>query len=217
VILSTGMSTLDEIETALGILAFGFTTTNKEPSLDAFKSSFASDAGHSALKEKVTLLQCTTEYPAPYEDANLNAMATMRRAFGLPVGLSDHTAGIAVPISAAALGADVIEKHFTIDRSLPGPDHQASLEPEELKEMVDGIRAVEAALGDGIKQPRPSEIKNIDIVRKSLVTLKAIKVGEPFSEDNIGNKRPGTGKSPMAYWSLLGKLAERNFAEGEQL
>jgi N-acetylneuraminate synthase len=185
--------------------------------LDSFKGAFESNAGHTALNDKITLLQCTTEYPAPYEDANLNAMATMRQAFGLRVGLSDHTAGIAVPIAAAALGADVVEKHFTINRSLPGPDHQASLEPKELCEMVDGIRAVEAALGDGIKQPRPSELKNIDVVRKSLIALKPVKAGKLFSEENIGNKRPGTGKSPMAYWSLLGKLAERDFIEGEKL
>ncbi|MBT7487554.1 MAG: N-acetylneuraminate synthase [Rhodospirillales bacterium] len=217
IILSTGMSTLEDVEIALGVLAFGFTNSNAAPSRDAFKAAFTSDAGCTALKEKVTLLQCTTEYPAPYTDANLKAMGTLRDAFGVCVGFSDHTPGIAAPIAAAALGADIVEKHFTLDRSLPGPDHPASLEPTELKDMVDGIRAVEAALGDGIKQPRPSEIKNIDIARKSLITLKSVKAGEPFTEENLGNKRPGTGTSPMNYWRMLGQPAERDFTAGEQL
>lgn len=216
IILSTGMSTLAEVETALGVLAFGFTMEEATPSQDAFMDAFASEAGRISLKEKIILLHCTTEYPAPHADANLRAMETLRDAFGLRVGLSDHTPGIAVPIAAAALGADVIEKHFTIDRSLPGPDHQASLEPGELKDMINGIRATEEALGDGAKQPRPSEIKNIDIVRKSLVITKPIKAGQPFTSENLSNKRPGTGTSPMAYWDLLGQRAERDFAKGEQ-
>jgi N-acetylneuraminate synthase len=217
IILSTGMSTLEEIETALGVLAFGFSTTDKVPSLDAFKDAFRSEPGRNALTEKVTLLHCTTEYPAPYEDANLNAMETMRNAFGLRVGFSDHTPGIAVPIAAAALGATIVEKHFTMDRSLPGPDHQASLEPNELRDMVEGIRAIESALGDGIKKLQRSEKENIKIARKSPVTLKPIKAGEPFTSKNIGNKRPYTGVSPMDYWGYLGKLAERDFTEGEKL
>jgi len=217
IILSTGMSTLAEVETALGVLAFGFVTNKATPSRDAFKDTFASDAGRTALKEKLTLLHCTTEYPAPYVDANLRAMETLRDAFGLRVGFSDHTPGIAVPIAASALGANVIEKHFTMDRSLPGPDHQASLEPDELKEMIEGIRATEDALGDGVKQPRPSEIENINIVRKSLVTTKPVKAGEPFTLENLGSKRSGTGVSPMSYWDLLGQQAERDFAVGEPL
>ena len=217
IILSTGMSALDEVEAALGVLAFGLTDEDGEPSPDAFKDAFASDQGQAALKEKVTVLHCTTEYPAPFEDANLRAMDTMRNAFGLRVGLSDHTPGIAVAIAATALGAEVIEKHFTLDRTLPGPDHRASLEPGELKAMVLGIRAVEKAMGDGVKQPQPSEVKNMAIVRKSLVALRPIKAGEPFTEDNLGVKRPGTGASPMEYWERLGKAAERNLNEGDVL
>lgn len=217
IILSTGMSTLDEVEAALGVLAFGLTDADGEPSPDAFKDAFASDQGQAALKEKVTVLHCTTEYPAPFEDANLRAMATMRDAFGLKVGFSDHTPGIAVAIAAAALGATVVEKHFTMDRTLPGPDHKASLEPGELKDMVAGIRAVERAMGDGEKTPRPSEIKNMVIARKSLVALRPIKSGETFTEDNLGVKRPGGGISPMEYWDRLGQTLDRDVAEDEPL
>jgi N-acetylneuraminate synthase len=214
--MSTGMSSLNEVEDALGVLAFAMTGGNN-PSRDAFLAAFATDAGKAAVRNKVTLLHCTSEYPAPVEDANLNAMHTMRDAFGIKVGLSDHTEGITVAIAAAALSAVVIEKHFTLDSTLPGPDHQASLEPEELKAMVLGIRAVEHAMGDGIKQPQPSEEKNMAIVRKSLVALKPIKKGEAFTEDNLGVKRPGTGASPMEYWERLGQTAERGFDPDEIL
>ena len=214
-ILSTGMSTVEDVKEALSVLALAMTEADAEPSRDAFEAAFESEAGRAALAEKVTLLHCTTEYPAPFEDANLNAMTTLRETFGLDVGLSDHTPGIAVPIAATALGAQIIEKHFTLDRTLPGPDHQASLEPEELKAMVLGIRAVELAMGDGVKQPQPSETKNMAIARKSLVALKAVKKGEPFSEDNLGVKRPGDGVSPMEYWQRLGQPASRDLKEGE--
>jgi N-acetylneuraminate synthase len=227
IILSTGMSTLGEVSDALGVLAFAMSGTGG-PSLDAFRDAFESDTGKAALEDKVALLHCTTAYPAPAGDANLKAMETMRNEFGLRVGLSDHTEGIAVSIAAVALGAEIIEKHFTLDRSLPGPDHKASLEPGELKEMVagiraaekklgDGIRAVEEAMGDGVKKPQPSEEKNIPVARKSLVALKAIKEGEPFTEENLGAKRPGGGLSPMEYWRQLGQKAECDLAEGEQL
>jgi N-acetylneuraminate synthase len=214
VILSTGMSTLNEVEDALGVLAFGL-TGGDAPTRGGFGMAFASDAGQAALKKKVTLLHCTTEYPAPFADANLNAMSTMRDAFGLKVGLSDHTPGITAPIAASAMGACLIEKHFTLDRTLPGPDHQASLEPDELKAMVEAIRNIEEALGNGVKKPQPSEIGNLDIVRKSLVTLEPIKAGEPFNEKNLGIKRPGSGISPMRYWDLLGRAAEHDFKADE--
>ncbi len=217
IILSTGMSTLQEVEDALAILAFGFTEPGGTPGRQAFRAAFASAAGRAALAEKVVILHCTTEYPAPARDTNLAAMATLRDAFGLPVGLSDHTEGIAIPIAAAALGAQVIEKHFTLDRALPGPDHKASVEPGELTEMIAGIRAVEAALGDGVKGPRPSEMKNMDIARKSLVALRPVSAGEPFSEDNLGAKRPGSGVSPMDYWDWLGQKAPRDLAPDEAL
>ena len=217
VILSTGMSTLGEIETALGVLAFGYVTPKARPSLKAFQDAFCSEQGKQALEEKVTLLHCTTEYPAPFDEVNLRAMKTMRIAFGLPVGLSDHTPGIAVPIAAVALGASVIEKHFTLDRNLPGPDHKASLEPDELKAMVMAIRNVEAAMGRGRKVPTFSEIKNRDIARKSLVAAKPICKGEAFSAANIATKRPGNGISPMQYWELIVEKAKIDYEIDEAI
>ena len=217
VILSTGMSTLQEVEEALGVLAFGFVDPHGEPGRQAFAGAFATEAGRDALRRKVAILHCTTEYPAPAGDANLLAMDTLRETFGLRVGLSDHSEGIAVPIAAAARGAEVIEKHFTFDRSLPGPDHKASLEPGELKSMIAAIRAVEIAVGDGVKAPRPSEIKNMAIARKSLVALAPVSAGAPFTEETLGAKRPGDGISPMAYWDWLGRPAPRDLDEDEML
>jgi len=215
IIMSTGMATLGEIETALGVLAWGYMHQDGRPSLDNFKRALGDPKARRILKERVTLLHCTTEYPAPVEDVNLRAMPTMAAAFGLPVGYSDHTLGIAVPLAAVACGATVIEKHFTLDRDLPGPDHRASLEPGELREMIRGIRQVEAALGSARKFPAPSELKNLDIVRRSLVAAQSIRQGERFSEDNLTCKRPGTGVSPMHYWDWLGKEAEEDFGEDE--
>jgi sialic acid synthase SpsE len=166
-------------------------------------------------RDKITVLHCTTEYPAPMEDVNLRAMVNIGKAFGVSVGYSDHTPGIEVPIAAVALGATVIEKHFTLDRSLPGPDHKASLEPDELKAMVQGIRNIEKALGDGIKRPSPSELKNKPIARKSLVAARPIKAGEAFNEDNLMAKRPGTGISPMQWDEVIGRTAPRDFSEDE--
>lgn len=217
IILSTGMASLAEVEDALGVLAFGFTDDTAEPTPEAFRAAFQSPAGQAALKDKVVLLHCTTEYPTPFEDVNLRAMDTLADAFGLPVGLSDHTPGIAVPIAATARGAVTIEKHFTLDRGLPGPDHKASLEPDELKAMVAGVRAVDRALGSGVKEPAASEIKNTPIARKSLVAARAIAKGEAFTDDNVTAKRPGTGMSPMRFWEILGRLAERDYGEDEIL
>jgi len=215
VILSTGMSTLGEVETALGVLTFGYLHTGQKPSLAWFQEAYRSEAGRKILLGKVTLLHCTTEYPSPFKEVNLRAMATMRTAFGLPVGLSDHTPGIAAPIAAVALGACVIEKHFTLDKTLPGPDHKASLEPGELKAMVAAIRQVETALGDGRKIPSPAELKNRDIARKSLVAAKPIHKGELFTEENVAMKRPGSGLSPMSYWSLLNRNASKQYEQDE--
>lgn len=211
VILSTGMSTLGEVEAALGVLAFGYLDNQDKPSLHNFQNAYCSDAGRKVLKEKVTLLHCTTEYPSPFEDVNLRVMATMQIAFGLPVGFSDHTSGIAVPIAAVALGASVIEKHFTLDRNLPGPDHKASLEPNELKLMVDSIRNIEVALGNGHKVPAASELKNRNIARKSLFAAMPVSKGEIFSESNLTMKRPGIGLSPMKYWELIGKKSKKDY------
>jgi N-acetylneuraminate synthase len=216
-IVSTGMSTLDEIEAALTVIAFGFTRVNEMPSLDKCRVAYASVAGQEALHDKVTLLHCTTEYPAPLADVNLRAMETMRAKFGLPVGYSDHTQGIVVPVAAVALGAVAIEKHFTLDRALPGPDHRASLEPAELRAMVEGIRAATAALGTSEKAPTPSEAPNIPIARRSLVAARAIKRGELFEAAMIDAKRPGGGLSPMLAWTLIGTRARRDFAKDETL
>jgi N-acetylneuraminate synthase len=215
IILSTGMSTLGEVELALGVLAFGYTKAKEVPSLDAFRNAFCSKAGQKALRDNITLLHCTTEYPAPFSDVNLWAIATMSSAFGLPVGLSDHTHGIAVSIAAVARGAIMIEKHFTLDKNLPGPDHKASLEPDELASLVKCIRQVEQALGSSIKMPAESEGKNLSIVRKSLVAAKNIRKGEVFTEDNLTVKRPGTGISPLNYWEFMGKKSERDYKEDE--
>ncbi len=190
VILSTGMSTLGDIENALEILRNSGTTD-------------------------ITVLHCNTEYPTPMEDVNLNAMKTIKDAFKIEVGYSDHTLGIEVPIAAVALGATVIEKHFTLDKTMEGPDHKASLEPEELKEMIRCIRNIEHALGDGVKRLSESEVKNINIARKSIVSSKSIAKGEMFSETNITVKRPGEGISPMRWDEVIGKISIRNFEEDE--
>jgi len=217
IILSTGMSTLGEVETALSCLAFGYAGEKGPPSLKAFLKAYASPEGRAALEKHVTLLHCTTEYPAPYEEVNLRSMLTMREAFRLPVGYSDHTEGIAVSIAAAALGASVIEKHFTLGKSLPGPDHMASLEPCELKDLVCSVRQTVAALGSGTKAPSPSELANREIVRKSLVAGRPIGKGEPFSPENVACKRPGNGRSPFAVWDILGRASDRGYAEDDPI
>ncbi|MBE0471610.1 MAG: N-acetylneuraminate synthase [Methyloprofundus sp.] len=192
IILSTGMANLGEVESAIQVLL--------ETGTD---------------QHKITVLHATTDYPTQLTDVNLRAMQTMAHAFNLPVGYSDHTFGIEVPTAAVALGASIIEKHFTLDRNLPGPDHKASLEPDELKAMVVAIRNIEIALGDGIKRPSPNEAKNKPIVRKSIVAKQHIQAGEVFTLDNLTTKRPGTGISPMRWHEVLGKTAIRAFAADE--
>lgn len=192
VILSTGMANLGEIEAAINVLEHAGTS-----------------------RDQITVLHCTTEYPAPLDEVNLRAMQTIAQAFGVEVGYSDHTDGIAVPIAAAAMGATVIEKHLTLDRTMEGPDHRASLEPEQFAAMVQGIRAIERALGDGIKRPTASERANLPIVRKSLVAARAIQPGEPFTADNITAKRPGIGISPMHWDALIGRNATRAYIPDE--
>ena len=216
-IVSTGMGTLDDVEKALGVVAFGMAETNKAPGAKVFEAAYASSAGRAALREKVTLLHCTTAYPAPVEDVNLRAMRTLGEAFGLDVGYSDHTAGTEIAIAACALGARIIEKHFTTDRALPGPDHLASLEPDELARMVAAIRAVTSALGTGVKAPAPSEKGNVAAARKYLVALVPIKKGEILSESNVGVLRTGEGVSAMQYWDCLGKAAGRSYSRGEPI
>ena len=215
-VVSTGMSTLSEIEAVLGVIAFGYTEDKTaEPSELAFQQAYASEIGQLALKQKVTILHCTTEYPAPMAEINLKAMDTLGRAFELPAGYSDHSEGITIPIAAVARGAVLIEKHFTLDKNMEGPDHKASLEPHELSAMVKAIRQVEVALGVGVKSPTVSEVKNKAVARKSLVAFKAIKSGETFTADNLTIKRPGSGISPYRYWELLNKPATKDYQLGD--
>lgn len=217
-IVSTGMATLSEVEAALGVIAFGYVAKlDEQPSVEAFQTAYYSEEGQAALKDKVTVLHCTTEYPAPMEDINLRAMDTLATAFNLSVGYSDHSQGIMVPVAAVARGASIIEKHFTLDNNMEGPDHKASLEPEELADMVTAIRKIELALGDGLKGPRPSEIKNKDIARKSIVAAEHIRVGDKFNSDNIEIKRPGNGMDPYHYWQLLEQTATKEFQPGDSL
>lgn len=186
VIISTGMATMEETGEAIAVLKDGGT-------------------------QDITVLHCTTAYPAPFDQINLRAMCTLEEQFHLPVGYSDHSRGIAIPCAAAALGARVIEKHFTLDRNMEGPDHKASLEPDELKQMTDAVRAIEAALGDGKKIPTGLEIENSKVARKSIVARKAILKGELLTEDNLTVKRPGTGLSPMLWDSVIGTHATKDF------
>jgi N,N'-diacetyllegionaminate synthase len=192
VILSTGMSNIDEIESAVSILE---------------------DSG--TLRSRITVLHCTTAYPTPMVDVNLRAMANIRNRLNVSTGYSDHTLGIEIPIAAVALGASIIEKHFTLDRNLPGPDHKASLEPKELKSMVQAIRNIEIALGDGVKRIMPSELANRGIARKSIVTSKVVKAGEVFTSKNLTTKRPGTGVSAIEWDRFLGKVAHRDYIVDE--
>ncbi|PFG45501.1 N-acetylneuraminate synthase [Vibrio sp. ES.051] len=215
-IVSTGMATLSEVEAVLGVIAFGYTVDNNAtPSELAFQQAYASEVGQQALKEKVTLLHCTTEYPAPMDEINLKAMDTLANAFELPAGYSDHSEGITIPIAAVARGAVLIEKHFTLDKNMPGPDHKASLEPQELTAMVSAIRQVESALGHSLKSPTLSEVKNRPIARKSLVAAKCIQEGEVFTDENLTIKRPGSGMSPYCFWQLQGQAASRSYQSGE--
>lgn len=218
IIVSTGMATLSEIEMALGVIAFGYIADdNAVPSTDAFQFAYSSQEGQRALKEKVTVLHCTTEYPAPFNEINLRVIDTLQHAFSLPVGYSDHSEGIIIPIAAVAKGATVIEKHFTLDKTMDGPDHKASLEPDELKNMVEGIRQVELALGSTLKSPTASEIKNKKIARKSIVAATNIKAGEKMTEENITIKRPGGGMSPYRYWDIIGNNANKDYLSGEYI
>jgi N,N'-diacetyllegionaminate synthase len=194
-ILSTGMANMQEVKDAYQVLV---------------------NAGVDS--SKITILHCNTEYPTPMQDVNLKAMLHIEKELGTAIGYSDHTLGIEVPIAAVALGATVIEKHFTLDRNMPGPDHRASLEPDELKDMVRAIRNIEIAIsGSGLKEPSPSESKNKVIARKSIVALKSIKKGEKFTEENLGIKRPGSGISPMKWNDILGRIATQNYSEDQQI
>lgn len=194
IILSTGMGTLGEIETALSVLINSGTPISK-----------------------ITLLHATTQYPTPFSEVNLNAMLTLKKAFNVAIGYSDHTMGIEIPIAATALGAEVIEKHFTLSRQMEGPDHKASLEPDELKNMVSSIRNIEISLGDGIKTPQKSEISNIEVVRKSIVALTPISKGAIFTEENVTTKRTGAGISSSLWNEIIGLTASKSFEIDEDI
>ena len=193
IILSTGMADLGEIEGALDVLT-----------------------GAGTKLKDITVLHCNTEYPTPFEDVNLRAMLTIKDALpGVRVGYSDHTLGIEIPVASVAMGATVIEKHFTLDKNMEGPDHRTSLEPDELKAMVRAIRNIEKALGKGIKKPSPSELKNKPIARKSIVAARNIRKGESFTKENLDIKRPGTGISPMRWDEVIGQVAQKDYEKDE--
>lgn len=196
IILSTGMCNIGEVESVIDII---------QANQKNITSNFP----------PISLLHCTTNYPCPFNEVNLNAMLTLRDAFKIPIGYSDHTVGIEVPVAAVALGATIIEKHFTLDKTMKGPDHKASLEPDELKAMVDAIRNIEDSLGDGIKKPNNSEMEIMKVARKSIVAFKEIKAGEYFNEENIAVKRPASGISPMEWEQIIGKTAKKDFQKDE--
>ena len=217
VILSTGMSTLSDIEEAVSVLAFGYSRANEKPSKDGFFEAWQDEAARSQLRTQVTLLHCTSQYPAPFDEVNLKAMATLENAFGLEIGYSDHTNGISIPIAAAALGASVFEKHITLDKTSAGPDHAASLEPTEFKDMVDGIREACLALGSSKKPFRYLRYLQGKLQEKSLVASVEIEKGDIISADKIGVKRPANGRPPIDYWEVLGTKASKKIMKDDFL
>lgn len=215
-ILSTGMATIEEIHEALSFIAYGLLKPDEEIALDQVKSLYNTTDAKQVLGKHVQLLHCTTQYPAPIESINLNAIKKMKEVFQLPIGLSDHSEGIHIPIAAVAMGARVIEKHFTLDKTMEGPDHIASLNPTELKKMVDQVRDIENSFGNGEKIPTSAELQNVIASRRSLVAKMPIKAGEFFTPHNLTTKRPGYGKSPSLYWNYIGQPASKNY-EADQL
>ena len=215
IILSTGMCGLDEIEQALKVIAFGYTGGNNKPSFEGFDLNYQTESAQNKLKANVTLLHCVSEYPAALEETNLKAMDVLKEKFGLPVGLSDHSEFIWASVAAVAREASMIEKHFTLDNTMSGPDHKASLDVKDFAQMVEAIRAVEQTIGTHHKQPTASELKNKQCVRRSIVANKVIKVGELFSEQNLTFKRPENGLSPMQYWGKLGQSSKQSYKKDE--
>lgn len=216
-IVSTGMCTLADVERALAVIAFALTREGLPGSPAELEATRCSEEGQAALRARVTLLHCVTQYPAPAAAVNLRAMDTLAHAFGLPVGYSDHTLGTAVALAAAARGAAIIEKHFTLDRRLPGPDHAASLEPQELRQLTADLRTVNECLGRPLKAPAAAEAGNLSVARRSIVAARPIARGEPFTLDALAFKRPGTGLSPMQTWELLGRAAQRDYTSDEPI
>jgi len=217
VILSTGMATLGEVEQALAVLAWGYRNAHEPGSLSEVWEHWSPPQAVDAIAEKVSLLHCTSQYPTPMAEVNLQAMDTLASTFALPVGYSDHTEGLVIPVAAAARGAKIIEKHFTLDRSLPGPDHKASIEPEELRSMVRQIRAIEKALGDGRKRPQASEWDTRRAARQKVVAASAIRSGETLSREKLTSARAGSGVAPVFLWDLLGTVASRDYEAGHPI
>ena len=218
IILSTGMASIKEIREALGIIVFGYINKkvkNIIPSKKLFTAALRSSQGQKLLKNKITILHCTTEYPAPLDDINLNAIQDIANNFDTNIGYSDHSAGELVPLVAASMNVKIIEKHFTLNKKMNGPDHKASLNPSELKNLISKIREIEKIKGIKIKKAYRSEKKNINIARKSLIAKKDINSGEIFTKNNITSKRPGKGISPMKYWDYIGKKSKKNYKEDE--
>ncbi len=214
-ILSTGMSTLSEVEAGLAVVAHALHVREEPQSMDEVWPCWSNPDARARLKGHVTLLHCTSQYPTPWQEVNLRAMDTLAAAFGLDVGYSDHTEGLVIPLAAVARGAVVIEKHFTLDRALPGPDHQASIDIAGLKQLVADIRALEQALGDGVKRPNPSEWDTRRVARQSIVAAKPILAGQTITRDDLTTARAGGGLPPSLLWALLGTTCQKSHAAGE--
>ena len=214
-VVSTGMATLGEVESALAVIAYGRLHPEGLPSREDLSDAYRAGIRTGALADELTVLHCTSSYPAQPEDVNLAAMDTLAQSFGLPVGYSDHTLGTAISLAAVARGASLIEKHITLDRARPGPDHAASLEPEGLRDLVAGIRAIEASIGTAVKYPTSSERDTAAVARRSIVAARPITAGTLFQSEDLNALRPGTGRSPMDLWSLIGRQAKRDYRPHE--
>lgn len=216
-VVSTGMATLSEVELALAVIAHAFNAQVEPTHIDDVWQGWSRADWRQSLQDRVTLLHCTSQYPTPMHEVNLKAMDTLAKAFGLPVGYSDHTAGVLIPVVAVARGAVLIEKHFTLDRAMPGPDHQASLEPDELARMIQEIRTIEVAFGDGVKCPQTSEWDTRKAARQQVIVTRDIRQGEYFTRDDLSTARCGRGLPPSELWNMVGKQALRDFVATECL
>jgi N-acetylneuraminate synthase len=216
-VISTGMATLGEVESALSVIAYGRLHAEGVPSREDLSAAYSATIRTGALAEELTVLHCTSSYPAQPEDVNLAAMDTLAQSFALPVGYSDHTLGIAISLAAVARGASLIEKHITLDRTRPGPDHAASLEPDGLRELIAGIRAIEASIGAPVKYPTSSERDTATVARRSIVAARPISAGASLQPEDLKSLRPGTGTSPMNIWFLVGHEAKRDYQRGEAI
>ncbi|MGQ7274403.1 N-acetylneuraminate synthase [Marinobacter sp. V034] len=214
-IISTGMATLSEVEQALAIVAYGYAHDGEPESMEQVWHFWSTPDAHVCLNSRVSLLHCTSQYPTPMKEVNLSAIGTLKNAFGLPVGYSDHTQGLVIPIAAVALGASVIEKHFTLDRTLPGPDHKASLEPGELTELVSNVRDIELAMGSGVKKPQPSEWDTRQAARQQVIFSEPVERGTRIKRRSLTTARCGRGLTPVSLWGMVGKAAPESYQKGD--